>query len=81
MKKTKQQTGPGVMRTYEEEIEFTCPVRGKVKQLVKVTRLQAVDASLPEEVFTGNSLPEKLDAKYSGLFIADDSIDEEPKDG
>jgi hypothetical protein len=36
---------PAVLETYETEIEFTCPVRGKVKQKVKVKRLAPIEAA------------------------------------
>lgn len=57
-----------------KEIEFTCPVRGKVKQMVKVKQYKPIDPNIVEEALTSKNLAEALDRKYSGLFITDDSI-------
>lgn len=76
-KTTKGPKGPAVVETYETEMEFNCPVRGKVKQKVKVRRYQAVEAvpTVPE-ILPSNSLAEKLDLQYSGLLMDDDSLEE-----
>lgn len=71
-----QNKGPAVVDTYEEEIEYTCPVRGKVKQKVKVQRYESAQAKHVDEIRTSNSLSEKLDLQYSGLLLSDDSVDE-----
>lgn len=77
MKKTpKAPKGPAVLETYETEIEYMCPVRGKVKQKVKVKRMEAAKPNLAEEVRPVNDLAEQLDKKFSGLFLADDTVDE-----
>lgn len=68
---------PAVMNTYETEIEYDCPVRGKVKQKVKVQRYQSVEPDPFEEVLPSKSVTEKLDAKHSGLLLSDDSLEEE----
>jgi len=64
--------------TYETEIEYTCPVRGKVKQKVKLQRIDAVDMTVPEiEMRPSKSLADQLDKRYSGLFVDEDNLDEE----
>jgi hypothetical protein len=78
MKKTKviKQKGPVVSEVYETEIEYTCPVRGKVKQKVKVQRFASVEQTPAADILTGNSLADKLDVQYSGLMMEDDSLEE-----
>lgn len=79
MKKTKAAPNPTTIAdTYETEIEYTCSVRGRVKQLVKVKRYKSIEPSVViEEVLPKQSLTEELDRKYSGLLITDDSLDEQ----
>lgn len=72
-----QNKGPSVVDTYETEIEFTCPVRGKVKQKVKVKRLEAAQPQQAEEVRLSNSITEQLDRKFSGLFLDGESEEDE----
>lgn len=81
MAKKKQPEGPIVLGEYETEIEFTCPVRGKVKQKVRVKKLAPVVASedVVEQLPTKN-LAVKLDSEHPGLLIQDDSLEEQPKD-
>jgi hypothetical protein len=38
--KIKSRSKPKVNDTYETEVEFMCPVRGKIKQKVKVKKLK-----------------------------------------
>lgn len=40
----------------EKEIEYTCPVRGKVKQIVKVKKIKAVQSDSKDYVRTGDPL-------------------------
>lgn len=78
MKKTKTPPTPKVVNTYETEIEFDCPVRGKIKQKVKVKRYESMEPPAPaEEVLPKKSITEKLDRQFSGLIICDDSLDDE----
>lgn len=76
-KTTKGPKVPGVQSTYETEIEFTCPVRGKVKQKVKVKRLESVEQSTITEILPSKSVSDKLDLQYSGLILEDDSLEDE----
>lgn len=77
-KKTmKPQKGPVLTGTYETEIEFTCPVRGKVRQKVQVKKYQSIETQAVNEILPSNSLSEKLDLQYSGLLLDDDSVDGE----
>lgn len=75
-----KQKGPVVAEVYETEMEYTCPVRGKVKQMVKVQRYASVEqAPAPGDILTGKSLADKLDVQYSGLMLDDDSLPGEPE--
>lgn len=78
MKKPKVSVNPAVVEEYETEIEYDCPVRGKVKQKVKVKRFESMEPpSVVEEILPNKSITEKLDREFSGLLIADDSLDED----
>lgn len=58
----------------ETEIEFTCPVRGRVKQKVKVKRLKKSATNMPNIVSTKDDLNGIDD---DGLSIYEGSGDEE----
>lgn len=79
----KKATKPNKAPDYElveTEIEYTCPVRGKVKQKVKVKRYSSIDTTAVNEILPSNSITEKLDLQYSGLMMDDDSVDGENGD-
>lgn len=79
-KKTTKQKGPAIASTYETEIEYVCPVRGLVKQKVKVKRIDAVEPNSMNEILSSKSIADKLDKKYSGLSMSDDSLEDEEND-
>ena len=74
----KETATPVVVDTYETEIEYTCPVRGRVKQKVKVKRLAPIFSDPDKEVLSTKNVTEELDSKFSGLHAPDDSLDEQP---
>lgn len=76
----KPEKGPVLESTYETEIEFTCPVRGLVKQKVKVKRYQGSQPVPVVDIRPSNSLTDKLDAKHSGLMLEDDTVDDKGDD-
>lgn len=76
-KKTPKEQAPDVVETYETEIEFTCPVRGLVKQKVKVKKLKSVDIQPVADIRRSKSLADELDLKYSGLILDSDELDSE----
>lgn len=86
MKKTIQQPkqqpekGPVLEETYETEIEFMCPVRGLVKQKVKVKRYQGCQPTPVVDIRPNNSLADQLDIKYSGLMLEDDTVQDGESD-
>lgn len=59
----------------EEEIEFNCPVRGRIKQKVKVKRLKAVKVHQLDVVATSDAA-EAIDAMDDGLEIYSNSEEE-----
>jgi hypothetical protein len=65
---------PVLEETYETEIEFTCPVRGLVKQKVKVKRYQGCTPAPDVDILPSKSVTDKLDMKYSGLILEDDTV-------
>jgi len=71
----KPEKKPVLEKTYETEIEFMCPVRGLVKQKVKVKKYQGSEFESIDEVRQSSNLTDQLDQKYSGLIpVEDDSI-------
>jgi len=59
---------PQVEEIIEQEVEFICPIRGKVKQKVKVKRLKKVTHE--QKVFIGaQSIIEDLEAKEEDLSL------------
>ena len=76
MKKAKLAASPAVVGLYETDIEFDCPVRGRVKQRVVVKRYESLEPSVPvEEILPKKSITDDLDRQYGGLVLADDSLD------
>ena len=62
---------------YETEIEFTCPVRGLVKQKVKVKRFKSVELLPVADIRRSKSLTDELDLKFSGLNLDSNELDSE----
>ncbi len=73
----KTPAGPELEETYETEIEFVCPVRGLVKQKVKVKKYKSTEFQPVVDVRQSKSLADQLDVKYSGLMLDDELADEE----
>lgn len=65
--------------TYQTEIEFTCPVRGLVKQMVTVKKYAGVDHQPATDIRPSTAITDVLDQKYSGLTLGDQDVDEEDK--
>ena len=74
----KPQKGPKIESTYETEIEFMCPVRGLVKQKVKVKKYQSNEIQQVDDIkLPSSSVTDQLDVKYSGLMLDDDTVEED----
>lgn len=76
----KPEKGPVLEETYETEIEFTCPVRGLVKQKVKVKKFKSVEIQPAVDIRPSKSLTDQLDVKYSGLRLDDNTVAEDGED-
>lgn len=61
-------TDSDLVEIVEKEIEFICPVRGRIKQKVKVKKLKPVKVNQHEVVGTSDAA-EAIDAIDSGLDI------------
>lgn len=53
---------PTIEEIVEEWVEFTCPVRGKVRQLVKIKRLKKM-SSEAKQFMGAQSLVDELESK------------------
>lgn len=65
-----------LVEVVEEDVEFNCPVRGRIKQKVKVKRLKSIKINHLEMVATSDAA-EAIDAIDSGLEIYSDSSEAE----
>ena len=71
--KKKVRKDPRIEEIYEEEVTFDCPVRGKVKQKVKVKRFKPLAEQEQKHLVASISeLVERLDEKDDGLSIYSD---------
>lgn len=66
---------PSIEEVVEVEIEFTCPVRGKVKQKVKVKKLKKV--STDQKIFVGaQSIIDDLEKEEQELSSTEPDTEE-----
>ena len=73
VKPEKPKRDPNIEAVYEEEITFTCPVRGLVKQKVKVKRYKPLAEHDSRHLQVPiDELISKLDEKDDGLSIYSD---------
>jgi hypothetical protein len=66
--KPKQAKDPRLEDTYETEIEFLCPIRGLVKQKVKIKKFKPLTIEQQRQMLIGDSLSD-LEEKDDGLSI------------
>lgn len=64
---------PMVEEIVTEEIEFNCPIRGKVKQKVKVKRLKKVNTDSRPIMNATQDAVDALDREDDGLTIYDET--------
>lgn len=70
-----QRKDPRIEKVYEKEVEFVCPVRGKVKQVVKIKRYKTLGESPIREVARSSDPLMDLDKLDDGLSIyAEDDL-------
>lgn len=72
--KTYKSSDPRVEEIVEVEVEFDCPVRGKVKQKVKVKRLKPVEVNVGAIVSSSDDIDllDKEDASDLPLYDEDE---------
>ena len=64
---------PRIEEVYEEEVSFNCPVRGLVKQKVKIKRFKPLEEQEQKHLVTSISeLVDQLEEKDDGLSIYND---------
>lgn len=73
--KTKKKANDDIMEEVEIEVEFTCPVRGKIKQKVKVKKMKSMVPQYKNLVASSDVVTD-LDAKDDGLEMYED-VEEE----
>jgi hypothetical protein len=72
-KPVKEKLDPRIEEIYEKEITFHCPVRGLVKQKVKVKRYKPLaEQGAKPLINAGTEFVDKLEEKDDGLSIYDD---------
>ena len=71
----KPRKDPRIEEIYEEEVEFICPVRGKIKQKVKVKRYKPLGEQSERHVIVGQDLTDVIEEKDDGLSIYNDGED------
>jgi len=59
---------PRIKEVYEEEIEFMCPVRGLIKQKVKVRKFKQLSSDQRQLIGAGDPLAD-VESKDDGLSI------------
>jgi len=71
--KPKPKRDPRIEEIYEEEVTFQCPVRGLVKQKVKIKRFKPLAEQEQKHLIVSiNELVDKLEEKDNGLSIYND---------
>ena len=64
---------PRIEEEYLEEVEFTCPVRGKVKQKVKIKKFKSFGEVVKlDQLAASRSKLDELEKKDDGLSIYGD---------
>jgi hypothetical protein len=72
-KKKQPKKDPRIEEIYEQEVTFVCPVRGLVRQKVKIKRYKPLtQQEVRPLVASIDELTEKLDEKDDGLSIYSD---------
>jgi hypothetical protein len=66
--KAKTPKDPRIEEMYEEYIEFMCPIRGLVKQKVKVRKFKPLSSEQLQPIAAGDPLAD-IESKDDGLSI------------
>lgn len=73
-KKRSKKKNQDVEKEFYEEIEFDCPVRGKVKQKVKVKKLKSKLISYTQLIKSGDELG-SIESSDDDVEDSEDSLD------
>lgn len=73
--KPKVKKDPRIEEVYEQEVTFTCPVRGKVTQLVKIKRFKPLSEQEQRHVLNTTDSIDRLEEQDDGLSIYSDGED------
>jgi hypothetical protein len=65
----KERVDPRVEKVYEETVTFTCPVRGLVKQKVKIKRYKPLSEIGEKHIVQADELIDKIENEDDGLSI------------
>lgn len=63
---------PRIEEIYEQEVTFTCPVRGKVTQKVKIKRFKPLGEHAAKHVLQSSDSIDRLEEDDDGLSIYSD---------
>lgn len=79
-KANKEKLDPSIEEVYEQEVTFMCPIRGLVKQKVKIKKYKSRSTDVPVVIGSesDSDLISKIDEKDDGLSIYSE---EELKEG
>lgn len=66
---------PRIEEVYEQEVTFTCPVRGKVTQKVKIKRYKALSEQASKHILQSSDSIDRLEEQDDGLSIYSDGED------
>ena len=77
---TKERKDPRIECTYEEVVEFMCPVRGLVKQKVKIKRYKPLSEGSDKHVLAPGSFVDAIEKQDDGLSIYKDGDPEVEKE-
>lgn len=69
-KKNLKEADTHIVEIVEEWIEYVCPKRGKVKELVKVKKLKKIDID-PKVAISSGDLLEDLESKEDNIISTD----------
>ena len=68
----KPRKDPRIERIYEEEVTFTCPVRGKVTQKVKIKKFKPLGEQGGKHIVVSSDSIDELEKNDDGLSIYND---------
>jgi len=71
-KEKKPRKDPRIQEVYEQDVEFVCPVRGKVVQKVKIKKYKTAMEQNGRHILIGKESLDDIEKTDDGLSIYDD---------